>query len=333
MLKSYNKCVYCSSKKFKKEKNQKFLNNFYVKAFCTDLNISSKQLKKIKVYKCKNCYILQNNPWFTENIARMIYSNIYGQHHRGWTNMINFIKKRKTPNHGSLFDILQKKIKIKKYAEYNSPFTGILMNFFSQEYKKKFPKLKSLFKKIILYLTSRQVVGKSIKIQKDSLKKGKKLLNEINYSKKKYLIRNNAEKYLFVENSSLAWGQNDNYKSVNSKSLAAQLFDLKILEMDEKKKNFKIDLFGIFHTLDHTFRPKKILDYALDISKYVVVYSHIDPKLNRQHLFSFTKDFLKYLEKNKIYTLDLTTKINKEYKSPEIYFLCSRKKKYISKFL
>ena len=43
--------------------------------------------------------------------------------------------------------------------------------------------------------------------------------------------------------------------------------------------------------------------------------------------------FLKYLKKNKIYSLDLTFKINKKYKSPELYFLCSKRKKYISKFI
>ena len=106
-----------------------------------------------------------------------------------------------------------------------------------------------------------------------------------------------------------------------------------MLEFKEKKQNLKIDLFGIFHSLDHTFEPKKVLDYALNISKYVVVYCHVDSKLNKQHQFSFTKDFLKYLKKNKIYSLDLTFKINKKYKSPELYFLCSKRKKYISKFI
>ena len=72
-----------------------------------------------------------------------------------------------------------------------------------------------------------------------------------------------------------------------------------MMEFNDKKRNFKIDLFGIFHSLDHTFKPKKVLDYALSISKYVVVYCHVDTELNRQHLFSFTKDFLKYLKKIK----------------------------------
>ena len=48
-----------------------------------------------------------------------IYSNIYSQHNRGWSNLINFIKNGKTPNHG-FFDLLYEKINIKKYTEFNS---------------------------------------------------------------------------------------------------------------------------------------------------------------------------------------------------------------------
>ena len=88
----------------------------------------------------------------------------------------------------------------------------------------------------------------------------------------------------------------------------------------------KMALFGIFLTLDHTFEPYKTLNFALDISKYVIVYCHVGSKLNKQHLFSLTKDFLHYLNKKNVYTLDLTNEIDKKYTSPELYFLCSRKK-------
>ena len=79
------------------------------------------------------------------------------------------------------------------------------------------------------------------------------------------------------------------------------------------------------------FNQKKTLNFALDVSKYVVVYCHVNEKIEKQHLFSITKDFLKYLNKQSIYTLNLTNMINKKYKSPELYFLCSKKKKYIDK--
>ena len=94
---NYNECIYCGSKNLKIEKQQFSSLNFYVKAIISDLNLSKKEFNKIKVYKCKKCHILQNNPWFSEAISRKIYSNIYGQHNRSWTNLLNFTKKGTTP--------------------------------------------------------------------------------------------------------------------------------------------------------------------------------------------------------------------------------------------
>ena len=65
--------------------------------------------------------------------------------------------------------------------------------------------------------------------------------------------------------------------------------------------------------MDHTFEPNKILNFALDISDYVIVYCHVNPQLSKQHLFSITKEFLKYLNKKKIFTVDLTSKIKKKF--------------------
>ena len=64
-------------------------------------------------------------------------------------------------------------IKINNYAEFNSPFMGLLLNFFNDEYKENHSFRKNLFKKILGYLTSRQVAGKSKLYQKSSLFKSK----------------------------------------------------------------------------------------------------------------------------------------------------------------
>ena len=329
----YNKCIYCNSKKLVKEKKKIHVDNFYIQAIKSDLKITQNELKKISVYKCINCQILQNNPWFTESISRKIYSNIYGQHNRNWTNMVNFLNKGNTPNHGNLYKIINQNLKIKSYAEYNTAFMGLLIDFFKSEYKvdKKF--YKSLSKNIFSYFNSRQVAGKSRNFQKKSFNNSLKYYSNISKIKKIYLLKNDkVKKYLFVDNSNLSWGQNDNYNSVNSKSFASEFLDLEVLDCYNKHRKKKIDLFGIFHSLDHTFEPRKILNFALNISKYVVVYCHADETVNKQHLFSITNNFLKYLNKNSIHTFDLTEKIEKIYKSKELYFICSLKKREIEKF-
>lgn len=319
MLKKYNKCIFCGSRKIAKQKFQSFKENFYLKAILSDLKVS---LKEIKVYRCSKCFILQNNPWFDKITSKRIYSSIYGQHHRNWSNLLNYVNFKKKPNHGDLFKILNKSMKIQNYAEYNSPFMGLFINFFDREYSYKKKIIKNFFKNIILYLTSRQLAGASKKKIKASSNNASKYNIKINNFRKK----NKIKKYLFTDNSSLGWGQNDNYKSVNSRSVAREMFDLNELDINDEAQRVKIDLFGIFHTLDHTFYPKKILSFALNISKFVIVYCHVDNKLNKQHLFSLTEDFLKFLKSRKIYSINLTNIINKKYNSPELYFICSKNK-------
>lgn len=200
------------------------------------------------------------------------------------------------------------------------------MIFFSNEYLNNLRFYKNLFSTSINYLNSRQVAGYNKSLQKQSQKKTKNFLIKIKKLKSKNLIKEKVNKYLITDNSYFAWGENDNFKSVNSKTLASNLLDIKVLDIKDIKSNLKFDLFGIFHTLDHTHQPKKILDLALKISKNVIVYCHVDKNLEKQHLFSFTNEFLNFLNKNKIYTKDLTKIINKKYKSPELYFLCSKSK-------
>ncbi len=330
MLKTYSHCIYCNSKKLIKIQKQKFRKNFYIETIMLDLNLSEKILRKMKVYKCKNCKILQNNPWFDDHTLRKIYANIYGQHNRGWSNMLNFIKNKKLPDHGNVYNLLIKNYKIRSYAEFNNPFTGLFLNFFNNEFSHKQKFFKNYFKNNINYLTSRQVVEKSTLLKKKAALKGKHFLDSI-IKFRDIKKRKICKKFLFVDNSSLTWGQNDNFKSVNSKSLASEFFDLNIVDINSVNYKKKIDIFGIFHTLDHTFEPKRILDLALKISKIVVVYAHVDDNLNKQHLFSITPGFLDYLKKNKIYNVNLTKKIQKKFKSPELYFACSKKKLYLKK--
>ena len=76
-------------------------------------------------------------------------------------------------------------------------------------------------------------------------------------------------------------------------------------------------------TLDHTHQ-RKILNYALNNSQYVLIYCNTDENLEKQHLFSFTDKFLSYLKKRKIYFRDLTLDINKNFRSKEKYIICSK---------
>ena len=176
---------------------------------------------------------------------------------------------------------------------------GLMMDFFNKEYNKNSSFYKNIFRYSLKYLSSRQLAGKNkvSKIKKE--KEAQKYFNKLNYLKSKNHSEKIVKKNLIVDNSYLAWSNNDIYKSVNSKSLASELFDIEIESFDIKSKNKKYDLFGIFNTLDHTHQPGKVLEYALNNSKYVIIYSHSNENLEKQHLFSLTGDFISYLKKKK----------------------------------
>ena len=166
ILEKLNHCPFCNSKSIFKSRNQDFKTNFYVDAIISDLKINTKLLSKIKTYECEECFLRINNPWFNESISRKIYSNIYGQHNNSWQNLINFINKKELPNHGDLFNMLSETIKIKNYAEYNSPFMGLFINFFHKVYSRKSIYYKHLHSHILKYLSSRQLAGSTTKKKK-----------------------------------------------------------------------------------------------------------------------------------------------------------------------
>ncbi len=326
-LKKYNRCIFCNSPNLKINYNQEFRHNFYTKAIQNDFNLKDSFFLKMKVYRCQKCNIIQNNPWFSYDDSFKIFNQIYGQHNRNWSNILNFFNKGKKPDHGNLFSILNDKIKIKNYAEFNSPFMGLMINFFYEEYKtNKANFFKKILNSSLKYLSIRQLVGFNKNQIKNKNILARKYFKDLKKLKLKKSKKNNKiNKTLFVDNSHLSWLYNDNYKSVNSKTLASGLFDINVKKIPNNKKKPNFDLFGIFHTLDHTHQPKLILDYALKSSKYVLIYCHTNEELEKQHLFSLTSNFMNYLKTRKIRVLDLTNLINKKYKSPEQYFLCSKK--------
>ena len=324
IFQSYNRCRFCGSIKLKLIKNQNFSHNFYTRAIMDDLKLTDRDFRKMKVYQCNNCHIVQNNPWFSKEISFRIFNQIYGQHNRNWLNVINFFLKGIKPDHGKLFEIINKNLKVKNYCELNAPFMGLMIDYFSKEYKSNRKFYQSIFNNSLNYLSSRQVAGKENLTQNKKQLIAKKIFNKYSQTKNKNLIKKKVNKFLIIDHSYLNWVYNDNYKSVNSRSLASELFDIQIEDFNLPNKNKKYDLFGIFNTLDHTHQPKKILDYALNNSKYVLIYCHANESLEKQHLFSLTEKFLTYLKKNKIFCKDLTSEINIKFKSKKMCFLCSK---------
>lgn len=134
--------------------------------------------------------------------------------------------------------------------------------------------------------------------------------------------KNITKKYLFLDDSKQFWSYNCISKNLNCKIVGSKLFNYEIIR--ELKKFQKINLFGLFYTLDHAEQPKKLLNSILNISQYVIIHTHIEDKINIQHKFTLTKQFKKYLTLNKVFHKDLTFLC--ENKKNQMYLLCSKKK-------
>ena len=127
---------------------------------------------------------------------------------------------------------------------------GLYLNFFDKKYNSLKKKYLNFHKNILNYLSSRQLAGKTKAEKKSSIIKSKNYLNHLNSFKK--LIKNSKNKInktLFIDHSSCNWGINDNFKSVNSKSYALQMFDLELKDITKSKNSKQFDLFGVFHSL------------------------------------------------------------------------------------
>ena len=111
----------------KKYKTQTSKFNFYIKAIISDLKIS---LKRIKVFECSRCFIIQIIHGSINILPKEFIQTFMDSITRNWCNLLNYINFNKKPNHGQLFTILNKNLKITNYAEFNSPFMGLFLNFF-----------------------------------------------------------------------------------------------------------------------------------------------------------------------------------------------------------
>ena len=323
MILTERKCIWgekkCPLKNIKKTNTNNKTNFYedYIKDYFQT------KLGKVKSKKCNKCEMSINEKWFNENTSYKIFNSVYGQHHRGWNNFYDFKNKNKINTHQKIIKKISNLINVKKYSEFNCPFQG---NFFS--YLSESHEIKNA-KKIISLSNQRirltQLAGKNSTVFKKNFRQHSRINSQIRKLKKNDKLK--IEKFLILDHSSSCWGDGCVSKSVNCRSIAHEIFDLKILNLQEiRDKKFNFDLFSLFNTLDHTSEPKKILDFALKNSKIVLVLNHADPRVTKQHLFSLQETFLNYLNKKKIFTFNISSNYNND-NNKNIMFLCTKSKK------
>ncbi len=328
MFSIIKKCPFCGSKKLKRINNKDLVNNFYVQEIITDLRISFNVLKnKLKKKRCLECNTVFFSTWFNDFIKKKIFLSFYGQHNMGWQNFYDFKNKLLPPNHGNLFNDLKKNIRPKIYGEYGCPFNGLMFDLLKDEIKNT-----NSLKKFVS-LNMKHLASKVRNFSVKKINKKKKLLPP--------KIKRIYKKFFVVDSSHLIWGKNDISENCSSLALADKIFDFHLFDADDDKlKSKKIDLFGLFMTLDHCEEPLKLLEKILKISKYVIIHAHTNSNITAQHSFVLSKEIKYFFEKKRIYNIDITETIQKDptrnkgknYKTNEMYLLCSKNRNNIYKY-
>jgi len=302
-------CPVCQTKlkknystNFSKKRKNQFYENYILSVFKNDI-------KKIKSTQCKKCFSHVNANWFSNDKVFKIFNVVYPQHHRGWKNFYEINKKKENKNHTKIHEIFNK-LKVKRYAEFNCPFSGIFLNLLKKELSLK--KIKILIKNSIDLLKVNQLAQNKKKSNFiKAFHKFNELFNKIeNINSTKKAI---AKNFFFTDNSFSSWGGGDISNGVNSRSLSNLIFNLETYNLNEiPNKNFKLDLFFFGDTLDHTSKPKKVLDFALNNSKVVLILTNSGDQVTRQHQFSFSVKFVDYLNKEYYSKKIFEDKVNNE---------------------
>ena len=165
-------------------------------------------------------------------------------------------------------------------------------------------------------------------IKKENFKKNfiiqSKINRQINDLKK--INKSKIKKYLIIDGSSSSWGNNCISDNINCRAMAGELFDLKVLNLNEiSQKNYNLDLFCFANTLDHTFNPNKILNFALRQSRLVVMFAHCGKNVSKQHLFILQEKFLNFLKKRGVYVFKITNERNVDQNNLAFMFTKNKK--------
>jgi len=315
-------CPVCKSKDIAVSQANllEFCDNFYLDALCTDLNISKDDLKEYAVvHECSRCSTVFCDPWLKYEVASEIFNVVYGQHNRGWDALYGWLANKPVQSFRALLDLAIDYVgPISTYGEYMCPFMGNLM-FYRDEELQKIDK-NTLYDASISYITARHQNAKlsadrknKSEILRERSKASLEKLQSLRKNKKEISIK----RYLLHEASSLCWGHGCIGDGVNCKSLVGPLLAANILTTQEALgQNLKIDLIGVFNTLDHVTDPLGTLYDLLEISSAVLLINHAQPIISKQHNFVFRPGFLDYLRGQGLSVTDLTNKV--QYSSTEI---------------
>lgn len=276
-------------------------------------------------YICLDCKIKFLKPWLTIEQRNLIFIDKKSRHNAAWDSLERSISNPSQLKLQSIsYKFLNKafehidKESVKNYAEYNSPFTGPSLYYFSVKntYKKK---LKLFLKAISVPSDSLTILSKTSdffqKISNFFIKiliqtrRIRTLKNEKKIKLNSYSFLKNPD--LIVENSTCFWSSNNVTHSKSILYMGLKLIFKSVNYMENTSK--KYDLIFLSNVFDHIDKPTKTLEMLLNISDNIIVQTHHSNSVGYQHLYSIGQDFFKKFVDTR--NLDLISLGNIEFNS------------------
>jgi hypothetical protein len=319
----------------------------YLKHAANYLNITVQQLiSHAHVYRCITCDTFYCDPWLESEDASFIFTVGASDHIAGWGTFENWLSSgnlsRGQSNVKKLHNFLCQRIgRISTYAELACPFQGLLLFYKGQEVQ-PIDRIK-LFKKAIFKKADvRWVKVAQLHHYLSSIANSAAVVYLRIRSIKEYFYRKSCDskiadlptvRYLLTEDTSRGWGSNCVRYNGSCRYYAAETLSVNVLPLVEmaarvsSKSSSRIDLLGIFNSLDHVNFPILTIQNGLKLANNIIIVTHHARHAGKQHQFAFGEKFPDWLRTylDDVNVEDITSSIEESGPRDNNYILISRR--------
>ncbi len=278
----------------------------------SDNSISDFRNRQIE-FSCKNCHISFLSPWLNIIDRNVIYNKKKRVHNSGWVSLENSIAGNSRLNIQKVsFTFLSKAIdelsarnkSVKNYAEFNCPFSGPRLFFFSSTgslrsrlsaFKKSVTlgnntsipsTIETFLQWVNLFLFSILILFRYFRVsfyRSDSVNKDKF-----------HKIFSSAD--LLLSYSTCFWSGNCVRYNNTCTGLSNSLLFQEVTSIDTCLK--KYDLVFASNVLDHVDKPSETIEMLMNKTDSLVIQVHTRNSIGFQHLYALNSDFFENLKHN-----------------------------------
>lgn len=332
----------------------------YLRHAAAPLGVSVEDLvRRAKVYKCKSCGSFFCDPWLGPELASSLFCAGAPDHMVGWADFEHWLHRRRNLNifqvrNQRLYAVLAGRLgAVSSYAELGCPFQGFLLQLkgyettprerirlfakaLNREPDVRWTKIARIYNAALRWCGRLVVISFRIQTVLASLaahrkipdKQGKIAARQDNHEEVPVSSLPKS-RYLLTQDSAMGWGSNCVRFGASCRYFAHTVLGADVIPIGETHQNGfpKLDLVGIFNSLDHTTAPLEVIRRSLELAKHVLIVTHHASHAGKQHLFAFGDNFSTWLNRvlEGISVEDLRREVDVEGHGDYSYILLSRK--------